>query len=116
MRDPKARLRLILIATVSQGGLRQQDRRRLMGAAELSRKQIRTLNSLEILGLSIFASTEKNRLVSMLAGYVKNIFKVRGRAFFFVLLQLFVYIEGVCHLAVPPMTNPNMLPVATSHH
>lgn len=68
MRDPKARLRLILIATVSQGGLRQQDRRRLMGAAELSRKQIRTLNSLEILGLSIFASTEKNRLVSMLAG------------------------------------------------
>ena len=68
MRDPVARLRLILIATISQGGLRQQDRRRLMTAAELSRKDTRTLNSLEVLGLSIFASTEKNRLASALTG------------------------------------------------
>lgn len=68
MRDPADRLRLILIATIAQGGLRQQDRRRLMNAAELSRKDIRTLNSLEILGLSIFTSGEKSKLVSLLTG------------------------------------------------
>lgn len=71
MKNPKDRLRLILIATISQGGLRQQDRRRLMNAAELSRKDMRTLNSLEILGLSIFSSaTEKKGggVMSMLTG------------------------------------------------
>lgn len=70
MKDPKQRLRLILIFTISQGGLRQQDRRRLMNAAELSRKDLRTLNSLEILGLSTLAASDKNKLVSMLKGYV----------------------------------------------
>lgn len=60
LKNVKDRLRLILIITISQGGLRQQDRRRLMNAAELTRKDMRTLNSLEVLGLSLFASpTEK---------------------------------------------------------
>ena len=68
MKKPKDRLRVILVTTISQGGLRQQDRRRLMNAAELSRKDMRTLNSLEILGLSIFSSSEKNKLVSALTG------------------------------------------------
>lgn len=68
MKNPMDRLRLILIATISQGGLRQQDRRRLMSAAELSRKDIRTLNSLEILGLSIFSSNDKNKLTSIFSG------------------------------------------------
>jgi len=70
MKDPKARLRLILILTISQGGLRQQDRRRLMNAAELSRADMKTLNSLEILGLSTLAAADKSRLVSMFKGWV----------------------------------------------
>mmetsp|Transcript_16107 Transcript_16107/g.33331 ORF Transcript_16107/g.33331 Transcript_16107/m.33331 type:complete len:684 (-) Transcript_16107:98-2149(-) len=72
IKSAKDRLRLILITTISQGGLRSQDRRRLMGSAELSRKDIRTLNSLELLGLNIFNSSSsaeaKNKLVSMLTG------------------------------------------------
>lgn len=68
MKDPKDRLRIILVFTVSQGGLRQQDRRRLMNAAELTRADMKTLNSLEILGLSTLASADKNRLVSMFKG------------------------------------------------
>lgn len=68
MRDPKKRLRLILITIISQGGLRSQDRRRLMNAAELSRADQQTLNSLEVMGLSVTASTEKNRMMSMLTG------------------------------------------------
>lgn len=68
MKDPKDRLRLILIITISQGGLRQQDRRRLMNAAELSRNDMRTLSSLEILGLSILSSSEKKSLMSMMTG------------------------------------------------
>jgi syntaxin-binding protein 1 len=71
IKDPKKRLRLILIVTISQGGMRTQDRRRLMNAAELSRSDSQILNALEILGLSTQASSEeKNRLVSMLTGYV----------------------------------------------
>jgi syntaxin-binding protein 1 len=66
MRDATAKLRLILILTVSQGGLRQQDRRRLVNAAELSRQEMRTLNSLEILGLSTIASSDKKNLISLL--------------------------------------------------
>lgn len=65
MKDPKARLRLILIMTISQGGLRQQDRRRLINIAELSRGDMKTLNSLEILGLSTLASSDKKGLGSM---------------------------------------------------
>jgi syntaxin-binding protein 1 len=69
IKDPKKRLRLILIVTISQGGLRSQDRRRLMNAAELSRSDQQILNSLEVLGLATEASSEeKNRLVSMLTG------------------------------------------------
>ncbi|GAX09355.1 syntaxin-binding protein 1 [Fistulifera solaris] len=61
MKNVKDRLRLILIITISQGGLRQQDRRRLMNAAELTRKDMRTLNSLEVLGLSLFASPAEKK-------------------------------------------------------
>lgn len=68
MRDTESRLRMILIITISQGGLRQQDRRRLMNAAELSRADMRTLNSLEILGLSLFSGSDKNRLAVAITG------------------------------------------------
>jgi syntaxin-binding protein 1 len=80
IKNTKARLRLILIVTIAQGGLRSQDRRRLMNAAELTRADSQTLNALEILGLSTTASSEKNHLLSMLTGYV-------GICFHFVLLS-----------------------------
>jgi syntaxin-binding protein 1 len=66
MKDTVAKVRLILILTISQGGLRQQDRRRLVNVAELSRQEMKTLNSLEILGLSTVAASDKKNLVSML--------------------------------------------------
>jgi syntaxin-binding protein 1 len=68
MKNPVDRLRLLLIATISQGGLRSSDRRLLMNAADLSRDHTKTLNSLEMLGLSIFSTAEKNKLVSMVLG------------------------------------------------
>jgi syntaxin-binding protein 1 len=66
MKDTTSKLRLLLILTVSQGGLRQQDRRRLVNVAELSRQDMRTLNGLEILGLSTLASSDKKNLISLL--------------------------------------------------
>ena len=68
----KDRLRLFLIATISQGGLRAQDRKRLISSAELSRKHIRTVNSLEHLGVSIVNSSSdvKQSIVSLFTGYV----------------------------------------------
>mmetsp|Transcript_3700 Transcript_3700/g.9273 ORF Transcript_3700/g.9273 Transcript_3700/m.9273 type:complete len:452 (+) Transcript_3700:324-1679(+) len=72
IKHARDRLRLILIATISQGGLRSQDRRRLMNSAELTRKDVRTLNSLELLGLNIFSNSSsgeaKNQLISMFSG------------------------------------------------
>jgi syntaxin-binding protein 1 len=68
MKDSKSRLRMILLATISQGGLRQEDRRRLLNAADLSRKETRTLNALEVMGVSIFASADKKSIVSMFTG------------------------------------------------
>jgi syntaxin-binding protein 1 len=68
MKNPVDRLRLLLIATISQGGLRSNDRRLLMNAADLSRDHTKTLNSLEMLGISIFSTAEKNKLVSMMLG------------------------------------------------
>lgn len=72
MKNVKDRLRLILIISISQGGLRTQDRRRLTNAAELSRKDLRTLNSLELLGLSLTSSgvttDQKKGLLSSIAG------------------------------------------------
>ncbi|KAL7578402.1 hypothetical protein ACA910_012799 [Epithemia clementina (nom. ined.)] len=71
MKSSKDRLRLFLIATISQGGLRSQDRKRLMTSADLARKQIKTVNSLEVLGLSIVNSATsdvKKSIVSMFTG------------------------------------------------
>jgi hypothetical protein len=64
--DATAKLRLLLILTVSQGGLRQQDRRRLAAAAGLSRPEMKTLAGLEVLGLSTVAPSDKKTLASLL--------------------------------------------------
>lgn len=70
MRDPVSKLRLLLVMTISQNGLRQQDRRRLVNVAELSRQEMRTLNSLEILGLSTLAGSDKKSLAPYQNGCV----------------------------------------------
>jgi syntaxin-binding protein 1 len=49
--DVKDRLRLILVATVSQNGLSSADRDRLLRAAQLSRDELLTLESLSKLGI-----------------------------------------------------------------
>ena len=56
MRDSKARLRLLLIATISQDGLTGSDRDRLLRAANLAQDEIQTLNNLEQMGVSTIAS------------------------------------------------------------
>lgn len=52
IQDPKDRLRLMLIATISQGGLSRSDKDRLLRAAQLGRKELQTLESLSQLGIS----------------------------------------------------------------
>jgi syntaxin-binding protein 1 len=56
MRDSKARLRLLLIATISQDGLTGSDRDRLLRAANLAQDEVQTLNNLEQMGVSTIAS------------------------------------------------------------
>lgn len=52
IQDPKDRLRLMLIATISQGGLTSFDKERLLRAAQLGRTELQTLESLVKLGIS----------------------------------------------------------------
>jgi syntaxin-binding protein 1 len=70
MKSVQDKLRFILAATIACGGLRQQDKRRLTGAAELTGRELRVLNVLEIFGLSIFNANEKNSKVTGIPGYV----------------------------------------------
>ena len=51
IQDPKDRLRLILIATISQGGLTSADKDRLLRAAQLGRSELQTLESLNRIGI-----------------------------------------------------------------
>ena len=62
IRDPKDRLRLLLIATISQGGLTNSDKDRLLRAAQLGRKEMQTLESIAQLGLKTI--NNKSRRVS----------------------------------------------------
>ena len=51
IQDPKDRLRLMLIATISQGGLTSFDKERLLRAAQLNRTDLQTLESLVKIGI-----------------------------------------------------------------
>lgn len=51
LRNPEDRLRLILIATISQNGLSGADRDRLLRAAQLGRDELQTLESLGRIGI-----------------------------------------------------------------
>lgn len=70
MKNPRDKLRFILIAAISCNGLRAQDRRRLISAAELSVRESKTLEALEVLGLSVANDDDKNRNITGLPGYV----------------------------------------------
>lgn len=52
IQDPKDRFRLMLIAIISQGGLASVDKERLLRAAQLGRKELQTLESLDQIGIS----------------------------------------------------------------
>eukprot|EP00529_Nitzschia_sp_RCC80_P013942 CAMPEP_0113485950 /NCGR_PEP_ID=MMETSP0014_2-20120614/24745_1 /TAXON_ID=2857 /ORGANISM="Nitzschia sp." /LENGTH=756 /DNA_ID=CAMNT_0000379607 /DNA_START=146 /DNA_END=2416 /DNA_ORIENTATION=+ /assembly_acc=CAM_ASM_000159 len=52
MRDSKERLRLVLIATISQNGLTSADRDRLIRAAQLSRDELLTVDALNKIGIA----------------------------------------------------------------
>jgi syntaxin-binding protein 1 len=52
MSSPVARLRMVLLATVSQNGLSPSDRDRILRAAQLSRDDLLTMNSLEQMGIA----------------------------------------------------------------
>ncbi len=53
MREVKDRLRLVLVATISQNGLTSADRDRLLRAAQLGRDDLLVLDSLSKLGIQI---------------------------------------------------------------
>jgi len=50
MKDPKMRVRLILIATLSPNGLNFDDRNRLLDAADFSRSDSQTVENLKVMG------------------------------------------------------------------
>lgn len=52
MNDSTDRLRLVLIATISQGGLTSADRDRLLRAAQLGRDELQTLDCLSKIGIA----------------------------------------------------------------
>ena len=60
MTDSQARLRMVLIATISQGGLSGLDRDRLLRTANLGQAEIQTLNNLEQMGVSTLASSSSS--------------------------------------------------------
>lgn len=64
MKTLPKKLRLILIAVVASGGLRAQDRRRLVAAAELTAREMRVMDALETLGLNLLRSDDKNSPVT----------------------------------------------------
>ena len=60
MRDPKARVRLILIATLSPSGLNYDDRNRLLDAADISRADSQTIDNLKAMGAKMGRSKDKS--------------------------------------------------------
>jgi len=70
MKNIEDKLRLILVACIACNGLRAQDKRRLQGAAELDRRELRVLETLEIFGLAVLNANDKNRPVTGLPEYV----------------------------------------------
>ena len=61
MKDSKARLRLILIATMSPNGLNFDDRNRLLDAADFSRSDSQTVDNLKIMGARLGGRNEKEK-------------------------------------------------------
>lgn len=68
METPIAKVRLLMVLIISQGGLRSQDRLRLMNAAELGPDDVMYLNCLEVLGFPLEAGNEKKGLTALFGG------------------------------------------------
>lgn len=61
MKDPKARIRLILIATLSPNGLNYDDRNRLMDAGDFARSDAQTVDNLKAMGAKMGGHTGKDK-------------------------------------------------------
>lgn len=61
MKDTKARIRLLLIATLSPNGLNYDDRNRLMDAADLARSDSQTIDNLKAMGAKMGAKKDKDK-------------------------------------------------------
>lgn len=70
MRDPKARVRLILIATLSPSGLNYDDRNRLLDAADFSRSDSQTIDNLKAMGAKMGKSKDKSSKSGGMFSYV----------------------------------------------
>ena len=64
--DALTRLRLLGIFIVSQKGIRNRDKDRLLTAARLNPKAARTLQNLQKMGCPLIQKTESSRLNSIL--------------------------------------------------
>jgi len=75
IKDPKDRLRLMLIATISQGGLTRFDKERLLRAAQLGRTELQTLESLVKIGIPTInnkASSDSTPAKKGILGSLRN--------------------------------------------
>jgi syntaxin-binding protein 1 len=61
MKTLPEKLRLVLIAVIACEGLRAQDKRRLTAAAELTTREMRIFDALEVMGLAVESANDKNR-------------------------------------------------------
>jgi len=77
IQDPKDRLRLMLIAIISQGGLTSADKDRLLRAAQLGRKELQTLESLTKIGISTINNKEAGSSTPTKTGFLGGL---RNRA------------------------------------
>ena len=68
MKDPKARVRLILIATLSPNGLNYDDRNRLLDAADFSRADSQTVDNLKAMGAKMGSAAKDKKSSSGLFG------------------------------------------------
>jgi syntaxin-binding protein 1 len=80
LQDPDDRLRLILIATISQNGLSSADRDRLLRAAQLGRSQLQTLESLNRIGINTVTNdfATPTSASNSFFGYVPLVLRCQG--------------------------------------
>jgi syntaxin-binding protein 1 len=100
MKDPKARIRLILIATLSPSGLNYDDRNRLMDAGDFARADAQTVDNLKAMGAKMGGHAGKEKEKSGAGGFFRCVVKAVTQACHdIVLLDSLPHLFCVVHTA-----------------